>query len=116
MVGNKRMLISSLWIDRTNSQPVLDDNSYTSKMWAEVCGYSLIEINTMEIVFLGRVQFNLLLSKEEWAGWQVKLGKLQDYFEQDIKPTTATTTTDAFTNASSVAFPYFVTGYEKAAL
>ncbi|OBT62061.1 hypothetical protein VE03_09217 [Pseudogymnoascus sp. 23342-1-I1] len=63
----------------------LDDNTYTNKTWAEVSGISVVEIHVMEVEFLGSMRYSLLASKEQWAEWQIKLGKFGDYFERASK-------------------------------
>lgn len=76
--------------------PVLDDNTYTNKTWAEVSGIPVQEIHVMEVEFLSNVRYNLYASEEEWAQWHTKLGGFSDFFnravvipdEVDLSPTT----------------------------
>lgn len=89
MLGNKcRCLLSphrlpnpAGYIVLTHS-PVLDDNTYTNKTWAEVSGIAVQEIHVMEVEFLSNIRYDLYASKEEWARWQTKLGLFGDYFNQ----------------------------------
>lgn len=63
----------------------LDDNTYTNKTWAEVSGISVGEIHVMEVEFLSNMRYSLLASYEQWAEWQIKLGKFAAFFERASK-------------------------------
>ena len=65
--------------------PVLDDNTYTNKTWAEVSGISVTEIHVMEVEFLSNMRYSLLASKEQWQEWQEKLGKFWVYCDRASK-------------------------------
>lgn len=116
MLGNKCKLTPSLRTDLTTTRPVLDDNTYTSKVWAEVSGISLDDIRVMEIEFLGGMRYSLLAKEEEWAEWQIKLGKFKELPWTGIKATTTAAVTLVVANTTTVAFSYFITGYAKATL
>jgi hypothetical protein len=87
---NPKTKIHTDWI------PVLDDNTYTNKTWAEVSGITVQEIHIMEVEFLSNVRYNLFVSKEEWTHWHSKLGCFANFFdkasrmpfETDLPPTT----------------------------
>ncbi|TPX13034.1 uncharacterized protein E0L32_006460 [Thyridium curvatum] len=64
----------------------LDDNTYTNKTWAEVSGISVKEIHVMEVEFLSNMRYSLLVSKEEWGSWLVKLARFWAYCERAMLP------------------------------
>lgn len=65
-----------------DSSPVLDDNTYTNKTWAEVSGIAVQEIHVMEVEFLSNIRYDLFASEEEWNRWHTKLGLFGDYFNR----------------------------------
>ncbi|KAI5283382.1 hypothetical protein KEM54_002171 [Ascosphaera aggregata] len=75
----------------------LDDNTYTNKTWADVCGMNVEELHQMEVEFLGHLRYNLFVSEKEWYRWEEKLSIFLRYieratqlpFENDL-PTTPT--------------------------
>ncbi len=79
MLGNKCRLPFPGFIDHANIFPVLDDNTYTNKTWAEVSGISVTEIHVMEVEFLSNMRYSLLASAEQWEDWQIKLRKYYSY-------------------------------------
>jgi hypothetical protein len=64
------------------TQPVLDDNTYTNKTWAEVSGIAVQEIHIMEVEFLSNIRYDLFASEAKWAHWHAKLGLFADYFNR----------------------------------
>ncbi|KAK5655329.1 hypothetical protein OQA88_5896 [Cercophora sp. LCS_1] len=60
----------------------LDDNTYTNKTWADVSGISVNEIHVMEVEFLSNMRYSLLVSKEQWEEWLVRLAKLHEFLER----------------------------------
>ncbi|KLU85283.1 hypothetical protein MAPG_04311 [Magnaporthiopsis poae ATCC 64411] len=64
----------------------LDDNTYTNKTWAEVSGISVQEIHVMEVEFLSNMRYSLLVSKEKWEEWLVKMARFWEYCEAATKP------------------------------
>ncbi|KAL8308138.1 hypothetical protein RB593_006458 [Gaeumannomyces tritici] len=64
----------------------LDDNTYTNKTWAEVSGISVQEIHVMEVEFLSNMRYSLLVSKERWEEWLVKMARFWEYCEAATKP------------------------------
>lgn len=84
MLGNKckKQKDSSMNISPVLTiHPVLDDNTYTNKTWAEVSCFTVQEIHVMEVEFLSNMRYNLLTSKAEWDGWLVKLARFHDYYQ-----------------------------------
>lgn len=64
----------------------LDDNTYTNKTWAEVSGISVGEIHVMEVEFLSNMRYSLLVSRDQWEDWLVKLAKFWDYCDRAQRP------------------------------
>lgn len=62
--------------------PVLDDNTYTNKTWAEVSGISVLEVHIMEVEFLSNMRYSLYTSEEEWKEWHQLLGKFGTFFDK----------------------------------
>ncbi|CAK7199649.1 hypothetical protein SEUCBS139899_002332 [Sporothrix eucalyptigena] len=60
----------------------LDDNTYTNKTWSDVSGLHVKEIHVMEVEFLSNMRYSLLVSKDEWEEWLVKLAKFRMYYER----------------------------------
>ena len=124
MLGNKCKDLSWDAPRKANIGPVLDDNTYTNKTWAEVSGISVSEIHIMEVEFLSNMRYSLFTTMAEWTQWHKKLGRFWTYFDRTSKqlieakplPTTVTPTFNmpfslpsppASTNAS----PPFVSSY-----
>lgn len=90
MLGNKCKWGSASLIHEgaeANFTPVLDDNTYTNKTWAEVSGISVQEIHVMEVEFLSNMRYALLASKEEWEEWLNKLTAYFEFWDRVSKPT-----------------------------
>lgn len=64
----------------------LDDNTYTNKTWAEVSGITVKDIHVMEVEFLSNMRYSLLVSKDQWEEWLVKLSKFWGYCERASRP------------------------------
>ncbi|KAH0359497.1 hypothetical protein KCU65_g9930, partial [Aureobasidium melanogenum] len=64
----------------------LDDNTYTNKMWAEVSGISVAEVHIMEVEFLSNMKYALFTPAEEWAQWQIRLGRFASFFDRASRP------------------------------
>ncbi|CAG8441620.1 5138_t:CDS:2 [Scutellospora calospora] len=47
----------------------LDDNTYTNKTWSEVTNIPVSEINTMEMEFLGSLNYKLYVSEKQYFEW-----------------------------------------------
>lgn len=62
--------------------PVLDDNTYTNKTWAEVSGISVTEIHIMEVEFLSNMRYELYASESDWSKWKALLGKFGAFYEK----------------------------------
>ncbi|OAA63697.1 cyclin-related 2 [Niveomyces insectorum RCEF 264] len=60
----------------------LDDNTYTNKTWSDVSCLHVKDIHVMEVEFLSNMRYSLLVSKDEWEEWLVKLAKLRVYYER----------------------------------
>jgi len=59
----------------------LDDNTYTNKTWADVSLISVSEIHIMEVEFLSNMRYSLLVSKEQWEDWLLRLAQLHEFLE-----------------------------------
>ncbi|KAF0545112.1 putative mucin [Gigaspora margarita] len=55
----------------------LDDNTYTNKTWSEVTNIPVSEINTMEMEFLGSLNYQLYVSEKQYFDW---VQNLSTYF------------------------------------
>ncbi|CAG8449563.1 24017_t:CDS:2 [Dentiscutata erythropus] len=55
----------------------LDDNTYTNKTWSEVTNIPVSEINTMEMEFLGSLNYQLYVSEKQYFDW---VQNLSNYF------------------------------------
>lgn len=70
----------------TDNLPVLDDNTYTNKTWAEVSGISVQEIHVMEVEFLSNIRYTLLASSEQWEKWLDKLSSYYTFWDRVNSP------------------------------
>src|ERR1700712_5142816 len=68
-----------------NNIPVLDDNTYTNKTWAEVSGIDVREVHTMEVEFLSNMRYGLFISESAWKEWHIKLGRFGTFINKAIK-------------------------------
>ncbi|CAG8780567.1 8698_t:CDS:2, partial [Racocetra fulgida] len=64
----------------------LDDNTYTNKTWSEVTNIPVCEINTMEMEFLGSLNYQLYVSEKQYFDWVQNLStyfRIGDNFHDD---------------------------------
>ncbi|KAI5299391.1 hypothetical protein KEM56_003281, partial [Ascosphaera pollenicola] len=63
----------------------LDDNTYTNKTWADVCGMNVEELHQMEMELLGNLRYNLFVSEQQWHSWEDKIVIFKTYCDKASK-------------------------------
>ncbi|KZZ86820.1 hypothetical protein AAP_06222 [Ascosphaera apis ARSEF 7405] len=62
----------------------LDDNTYTNKTWADVCGMNVEELHQMEMELLRSLRYKLFVSESEWHRWEDKVILFKTYSDKAI--------------------------------
>lgn len=65
-------------------RPDLDDNTYTNKTWADVCGMNVEELHQMEMELLRSLRYKLFVSESEWHRWEDKVILFKTYSDKAI--------------------------------
>lgn len=88
------------------SSPVLDDNTYTNKTWAEVSGIDVKEIHVMEVEFLSHMKYNLYTSKEQWKDWFTQLNKFWTYHDWALRTSSEVQSRSAIQRPPIIQIPW----------
>ena len=66
--------------------PVLDDNTYTNKTWADVTKILHVQdIKIMEVEFLSQMRYNLFVSPEQWEDWKATVSSMWTYHRDCLR-------------------------------